>query len=318
MRAAMAARAPKLIDMLPKVRGRLTDGSALSAVTWFRVGGPAEVLFKPADIEDLAHFLKRKPADVPVTVIGVGSNLLVRDGGIEGVVVRLGRGFTEIRASGTTLSAGAGVLDLNIALSARDAGIGGLEFLSGIPGTIGGALRMNAGAYESDVSQVFQHADALDPRGALHRLGKLEMGFTYRHCAVPEDWIFVGGAFAGLPDDPKAIHVRIQEIQSKREESQPIRARTGGSTFVNPTGHKAWKLIDEAGCRGLRKGAAMVSDKHCNFLINTGDATAADIEALGEEVRRRVRDRSGIELTWEIRRIGRPAARAHIANGDRA
>ena len=314
----MAARAPKLIDMLPKVRGRLTEGSVLSAVTWFRVGGPADVLFKPADIEDLAHFLKQKPVGVPVTVIGVGSNLLVRDGGIEGVVVRLGRGFTEIRASGTTLSAGAGALDLNVALSARDAGIGGLEFLSGIPGTIGGALRMNAGAYESDVSQVFLHADALDPRGALHRLGKLEMGFTYRHCAVPEDWIFVGGAFAGLPDDPKAIHARIQEIQNKREESQPIRARTGGSTFVNPTGHKAWKLIDEAGCRGLRKGAAMVSDKHCNFLINTGDATAADIEALGEEVRRRVRDRSGIELAWEIKRIGRPAARAHIANGDRA
>jgi UDP-N-acetylmuramate dehydrogenase len=314
----MAARAPKLIDMLPKVRGRLTEGSALSAVTWFRVGGPADVLFKPADIEDLAHFLKQKPIDVPVTVIGVGSNLLVRDGGIEGVVVRLGRGFTEISAGGTTLSAGAGALDLNVALSARDAGIGGLEFLSGIPGTIGGALRMNAGAYESDVSQVFRHADALDPRGALHRLGRIEMGFTYRHCAVPEDWIFVGGAFAGQQDDPKAIHARIQEIQSKREESQPIRARTGGSTFVNPTGHKAWKLIDEAGCRGLRKGAAMVSDKHCNFLINTGDATAADIEALGEEVRRRVRDRSGIELAWEIKRIGRPAARAHIANGDRA
>jgi UDP-N-acetylmuramate dehydrogenase len=234
------------------------------------------------------------------------------------VVIRLGRGFTDIRANGASISAGAGALDLNVALSARDAGIGGLEFLSGIPGTIGGALRMNAGAYESDVSQVFRHADALDPRGALHRLGRIEMGFTYRHCAVPEDWIFVGGAFAGQQDDPKAIHARIQEIQSKREESQPIRARTGGSTFVNPTGHKAWKLIDEAGCRGLRKGAAMVSDKHCNFLINTGDATAADIEALGEEVRRRVRDRSGIELAWEIKRIGRPAARAHIANGDRA
>jgi UDP-N-acetylmuramate dehydrogenase len=315
---AMAVREPKLIDVLPKVRGRLTEGAALSAVTWFRVGGPADVLFKPADIEDLAQFLRAKPADVPVTVIGVGSNLLVRDGGIEGVVIRLGRGFTDIRANGTSLSAGAGALDLNVALSARDAGIGGLEFLSGIPGTIGGALRMNAGAYESDVSQVFQHADALNAKGELHRLGSIEMGFTYRHCAVPEDWIFVAGTFAGRPDDPKAIHARIQEIQSRREESQPIRARTGGSTFVNPTGHKAWKLIDDAGCRSLRKGAAMVSDKHCNFLINTGDATAADIEALGEEVRRRVRDRSGIELTWEIRRIGRPAARAHIANGDRA
>ena len=314
----MAVRAPKLIDILPKVRGRLTEGAALSAVTWFRVGGPADALFKPADLEDLAQFLKAKPAEVPVTVIGVGSNLLVRDGGIEGVVIRLGRGFTEIRANGTSLSAGAGALDLNVALSAREIGIGGLEFLSGIPGTIGGALRMNAGAYESDVSEVFQHADALNAKGELHRLGRIEMGFTYRHSAVPEDWIFVAGTFAGRADDPKAIHARIQDIQSKREESQPVRARTGGSTFVNPTGHKAWKLIDDAGCRGLRKGAAMVSEKHCNFLINTGDATAADIEALGEEVRRRVRDRSGVELTWEIKRIGRPAARAQSKNGDHA
>jgi UDP-N-acetylmuramate dehydrogenase len=315
---AMAAREPKLIDILPKVRGRLTEGALLSAVTWFRVGGPADVLFKPADVEDLQAFLKAKPAGVPVTVIGVGSNLLVRDGGIEGVVIRLGRGFTDIRANGTALSAGAGALDLNVALSARDAGLGGLEFLSGIPGTIGGALRMNAGAYESDVSQVLQHADALDAKGALHRLGKIEMGFTYRHSAVADDWIFVSGTFIGVPADPKAIHARIQDIQTKREESQPIRSRTGGSTFVNPLGHKAWKLIDDAGCRGLRKGDAMVSEKHCNFLINTGNASAADIEALGEEVRRRVRDRSGIELTWEIKRIGRPAAKAHVKNGDHA
>jgi UDP-N-acetylmuramate dehydrogenase len=312
----MAVAETRLIDRLPKVRGRLTEGSALSAVTWFRVGGPADVLFRPADIEDLAHFLKQKPDDVPVTVIGVGSNLLVRDGGIEGVVIRLGRGFTEIRANGTTISAGAGALDLNVALSARDAGIGGLEFLSGIPGTIGGALRMNAGAYESDVSHVLQHADALNVKGELHRLGGIEMGFTYRHSAVPDDWIFVGGAFAGQAEDPKVIHARIQAIQTKREESQPIRARTGGSTFVNPVGHKAWKLIDDAGCRGLRKGDAMVSEKHCNFLINTGDATAADIESLGEEVRRRVRDKSGIELAWEIKRIGRPAAKMHVKNGD--
>jgi UDP-N-acetylmuramate dehydrogenase len=318
MRAAMAVAETKLIDRLPKVRGRLTEGSLLSAVTWFRVGGPADVLFKPADVEDLAQFLKMKPDDVPVTVIGVGSNLLVRDGGIEGVVIRLGRGFTDIRATGTTIEAGAGALDLNVALSARDAGIGGLEFLSGIPGTIGGALRMNAGAYESDVSQVFAHADALDAKGTLHRLNKAEMGFTYRHSGVKEDWIFVCGAFEGRADDPKAIHARIQGIQTKREESQPIRARTGGSTFVNPTGHKAWKLIDEAGCRGLRKGDAMVSDKHCNFLINTGNASATDIESLGEEVRRRVRDRSGVELVWEIKRIGRPAAKARITNGEQA
>ena len=314
----MAIAESRLIDRLPKVRGRLTEGSLLSAVTWFRVGGPAEVLYKPADVEDLAQFLKHKPDDVTVTVIGVGSNLLVRDGGIDGVVIRLGRGFTEIRASGTVMHAGAAALDLNVALAARDAGIGGLEFLSGIPGTIGGALRMNAGAYESDVSQVFQHADALSAKGELHRLGATEMGFTYRHSAVPADWIFVGGAFAGRADDPKAIHARIQDIQTKREESQPIRARTGGSTFVNPIGHKAWKLIDEAGCRGLRKGDAMVSEKHCNFLINTGNANAADLESLGEEVRRRVRDRSGIELVWEIKRIGRPAAKARVKNGEQA
>jgi UDP-N-acetylmuramate dehydrogenase len=318
MRAAMAVAETRLIERLPKVRGRLTEGSSLSAVTWFRVGGPAEVLFKPADRDDLAQFLQRKPADVPVTVIGVGSNLLVRDGGIAGVVVRLGRGFVDIRAAGTIVEAGAGALDLNVALAARDAGIAGPEFLSGIPGTVGGALRMNAGAYGSDVSEVFDHADVLDSTGALHRLGKAEMGFTYRHSGVPEDWIFVGGAFAGRPDDPKAVHARIQDIQSRREESQPVRARTGGSTFVNPTGHKAWQLIDDAGCRGLRKGGAMVSEKHCNFLINTGDASAADIEALGEEVRRRVRDRSGIELAWEIKRIGRPAAIARVANGDKA
>jgi UDP-N-acetylmuramate dehydrogenase len=282
----------------------------LSAVTWFRVGGPAEVLFKPADRDDLAQFLKAKPADVKVTVLGVGSNLLVRDGGIPGVVSRLGRSFAEITAKSANIEAGAAALDLNVALTARDAGIGGLEFLSGIPGTVGGALRMNAGAYGADVSQVFRYADALDGKGELHRLGAMEMGFTYRHSAVAEDWIFVGGAFAGHPDDPKLIHERIRAIQTQREESQPVKARTGGSTFVNPNGHKAWKLIDEAGCRGLRKGGAMVSEKHCNFLINTGTATAADIEALGEEVRRRVRDRSGVELAWEIKRIGLPAAMA--------
>jgi UDP-N-acetylmuramate dehydrogenase len=314
----MAVAETRLIERLPKVRGRLTEGSVLSAVTWFRVGGPADVLFRPADCEDLAQFLQQKPDDVPVTVIGVGSNLLVRDGGIEGVVIRLGRGFVDIRPTGTTIEAGAGALDLNVALAARDAGIGGLEFLSGIPGTVGGALRMNAGAYGSDVSEVFQHADALDAKGTLHRLGKAEMAFTYRHSGVPEDWIFVGGAFAGHSDDPKAIHARIQDIQSKREESQPVRARTGGSTFVNPTGHKAWQLIDDAGCRGLRKGGAMVSEKHCNFLINTGDASAAEIETLGDEVRRRVRDKSGIDLIWEIKRIGRPAAIARVANGDKA
>jgi UDP-N-acetylmuramate dehydrogenase len=309
----MAKSDTRLIDRLPKVRGRLTEGALLSAVTWFRAGGPAEVLFKPADRDDLAAFLAAKPADVPVTVIGVGSNLLVRDGGIPGIVIRLGRAFAEVKAEGTTIAAGAAALDLNVALTARDAGIGGLEFLSGIPGTIGGALRMNAGAYGAELADVFLEAEALDAQGKLHRLGKLEMGFTYRHSAVPEDWIFTGGSFTGKADDPKDIHTRIQAIQAAREESQPVKARTGGSTFVNPPGHKAWKLIDEAGCRGLRKGGAMVSEKHCNFLINTGTATAADIEALGEEVRRRVRDKSGVELRWEIKRIGLTAAMARPA-----
>ncbi len=312
----MALAETRLIDRLPKVRGRLTAGVLLSAVTWFRVGGPAEVLFKPADRDDLADFLQHKPADVPVTVIGVGSNLLVRDGGIPGIVIRLGRGFAEIKAEGGSIEAGAAALDLNVALVARDAGIGGLEFLSGIPGTIGGALRMNAGAYGAELADCFQHAEALDGNGTLHRLTKTEMGFTYRHCGVPADWIFTAAAFAGKPDDPQAIHARIQAIQSAREESQPVKARTGGSTFVNPPGHKAWQLIDQAGCRGLRKGGAMVSEKHCNFLINTGNASAADIEALGEEVRRRVRDKSGIELTWEIKRIGQPAAMARPAHSN--
>ncbi len=294
----------RLIDRLPSVRGRLSEGASLANVTWFRVGGPAEVLFKPADLEDLQQFIANKPADVPVTLLGVGSNLLVRDGGIPGVVIRLGRAFAEIRAEDDRLIAGAATLDLNVALAARDAGLGGLEFLSGIPGTIGGALRMNAGAYGSDIAAVLRQATAIDVAGNLRQLDHAAMGFSYRHATVPEDWIFVGTELAGSPDQPAVIQERIDAIQQSRTESQPIRARTGGSTFVNPTPHRAWELIDAAGCRGLRQGAAMVSEKHCNFLINTGGATAAEIEALGEEVRRRVREHSGINLQWEIKRIG--------------
>lgn len=293
-----------LIDRLPPVRGRLSEGSSLANVTWFRVGGPAEVLFKPADLEDLRHFIANKPADVPVTMLGVGSNLLVRDGGIPGVVIRLGRAFAEIRAEGDRIVAGAGALDLNVAMAARDAGLGGLEFLSGIPGTIGGALRMNAGAYGSDISAVLRQATAIDRTGNLHHLDHAAMGFSYRHSAIAEDWIFIGAELAGSPDEAAAIQQRIETIQQNRAESQPIRARTGGSTFVNPMPQRAWELVDAAGCRGLRIGGAMVSEKHCNFLINTGHATASDIEALGEEVRRRVRQQSGINLQWEIKRIG--------------
>lgn len=297
-------RQSSLIDRLPAVRGRLTEGASLAKVTWFRVGGPAEVLFKPADVADLQAFLAGCPADIPLTVLGVGSNLLVRDGGIPGVVIRLGRAFAEIRTEGRKVFAGAAALDLNVALAARAAGIGGLEFLSGIPGTIGGACRMNAGAYGSDLAAVFVAATALDRQGVMHRLDKEGMGFTYRHSAIADDWIFCGAEMEGQPANAALIQQRLNEIQAAREESQPVRARTGGSTFVNPTGHKAWQLVDQAGCRGFAVGGAMVSEKHCNFLINTGAATAADIENLGETVRKRVKETSGVELAWEIKRIG--------------
>ena len=304
---AAARRAPRLIERLPAVRGRLTENAPLAGITWFRVGGPAEVMFRPADREDLISFLAGKPADVPVTVIGVGSNLLVRDGGVPGVVIRLGKGFAEIKTAGTTVTAGAGALDLNVALSARDAGVAGLEFLCGIPGTVGGALRMNGGAYGKEMKDVTVSAEAMDPQGRVHQLRLAELGFTYRHCGVAEDWIFLSAQLAGTSDVPAAIAARMQEIQTKREATQPIRTRTGGSTFANPPGKKAWELIDGAGCRGLSRGGAVVSEKHCNFLINTGNATAADLEGLGEEVRRRVHETFGVTLDWEIRRIGVPA-----------
>jgi UDP-N-acetylmuramate dehydrogenase len=303
-----ARQTQHLIDRLPPVRGRLAADAPLAPVTWFRVGGPAEVMFRPADVDDLADFLAKRPSDVPVTVIGVASNLLVRDGGVDGVVVRLGRGFAAIEISGTRVTTGAAVLDLNVAIAARTAGVGGLEFLSGIPGTIGGALRMNGGAYGREIKDVLESATALDNAGARHELSLAEMSLSYRHCGVAEDWIFTGATLKGVEADRDAIQQRMAEIQAEREASQPIRARTGGSTFANPPGHKAWELIDRAGCRGLTRGGAMVSEKHTNFLINTGTATAADIEGLGEEVRRRVFEKFGVSLEWEIRRIGRPAA----------
>ena len=260
---------------------------------------------------NLRAFLEAKPADVPVTVIGVGSNLLVRDGGVPGVVLRLGRGFVEIEADGTDLLCGAGALDLNVATFAKRAGLGGLEFLCGVPGTLGGALRMNAGAYGKEIKDVVTWAEAMDPQGRTHRLDPAALGFTYRSCAVPQDWIFLGARLSGQADEPSAIARRMAAIQEARADSQPLRTRTGGSTFKNPPGAKAWQLIDQAGCRGLKRGGAMVSEKHCNFLINTGEATAADLEQLGEEVRRRVLAASGVELAWEIRRIGVPADSAN-------
>jgi UDP-N-acetylmuramate dehydrogenase len=304
---AAARVSHRLIDRLPSVRGRLSENAPLAPITWFRVGGAAEIMFRPADIDDLAAFLAGKPADVPVTVIGVASNLLVRDGGVAGVVVRLGRGFVEIRTSGAEVEAGAGALDLNVALTCQQAGIAGLEFMSGIPGTVGGGLRMNAGAYGTEFKDLLREAVAIDPRGRCRTLPVAALDLAYRHCGLPEDWIFVGARFSGTLGESAAIGRRMTEIQAAREASQPIRARTGGSTFANPPGHKAWELIDAAGCRGLTRGGAMVSPMHANFLINTGNATAADLEVLGEDVRRRVQAASGILLDWEIRRIGEPA-----------
>jgi UDP-N-acetylmuramate dehydrogenase len=302
---ALATSHPHLIDRLPKPRGRLTADAPLGPQTWFGTGGPAELLFRPADAEDLASFLKALPADVPVTVLGVGSNLLVRDGGVKGVVIRLMRGFTAIAVDGHDLLAGAGAPDLNVALTARDHALAGLEFLSGIPGTIGGAFPTNAGAYGSELAEVLISAEAVDRAGRTFTVTPAELGLSYRHSAAPADWIFTSARLRAAPGDQLAIARRISEIDAARAESQP-RSRTGGSTFANPPRHKAWELIDQAGCRGLRIGEAEVSEKHCNFLINLGAATAADIEALGEEVRRRVLDHSGVRLDWEIRRIGVP------------
>ncbi|MBF0250076.1 MAG: UDP-N-acetylmuramate dehydrogenase [Alphaproteobacteria bacterium] len=296
-----------LIDRLPAVRGRLSANAPLAKVTWFGVGGPAEVLFKPADADDLAHFLANTPGDVPVTVLGVGSNLLVRDGGVPGVVIRLGRAFAGIEVINADILCGAGALDGNVARAAMEAAVTGVEFLSGVPGTIGGALRMNAGAYGVEMSDVVVKAVALDAHGGRHELVSDDLGFEYRKSIIPEDWIFIHAHLRGHAGHADDIQARMDDIKRAREDSQPLRTATGGSTFKNPQGLKAWKLIDQAGCRGLRVGAAQVSEKHCNFLINHGGATAADIEALGEEVRRRVKETSGIELVWEIRRIGVPA-----------
>ncbi|MCB9959566.1 MAG: UDP-N-acetylmuramate dehydrogenase [Rhodospirillaceae bacterium] len=295
-----------LLARLPAVRGRLTADAPLGKTTWFRVGGPAEVLFRPADREDLAAFLAGCPADVPVTVIGVASNLLVRDGGVPGVVIRLGRGIADIvpDAAAGRVTAGAAALDVNVAKVARDAGLAGLEFLAGIPGTIGGAVRMNAGAYGGEVVQVLEWAEVVDRAGQVSRRSTAQLGLSYRHSDLVDGEVVTAALFRAEPGQREEIGARIVQITEARGATQPIRSRTGGSTFANPPGEKAWALIDRAGCRGLRLGGAQVSEQHTNFLINTGDATAAELEALGEEVRRRVREMSGIELRWEIRRIG--------------
>ncbi len=296
------------VGRLPAVRGRLTAHAPIGRHTWFGVGGPAEMLFEPADRADLAAFLASLPAAVPVVVIGGGANVLVRDGGVAGVVIRLGRGFAGLAVQDGAVAAGAGALHLNVARFAAEAGVAGLEFLSGIPGTVGGGLRMNAGAYGREVKDVVVSAVAVDRAGGERVVAAAAMGFSYRHCAVDPDWVFVEAWFRGERGDPQTVARRMAEIRAAREASQPIRARTGGSTFRNPPGNSAWRLIDAAGCRGLRRGDAMVSPKHTNFLVNTGEASAADLEGLGEDVRRRVYDTSGVVLEWEIRRIGRPLA----------
>lgn len=293
-------------ESLPPVRGTYQFGAALKDLVWFRAGGAAEVLYRPADADDLADFLAKRHPNTPVTVIGVGSNLLVRDGGIPGVVIRLPAAFGKVDVDGLRIRAGAAALDSAVSRRAADAGIAGLEFLRGVPGTIGGALRMNAGCYGSEIKDVFVEATAIDLNGAKHVLKPADMGFEYRKSNVSADLIFVEAVFEGSHDEPAAVKARMEELLARREESQPIRSKTGGSTFKNPPGAKAWKLIEEAGCRGLRHGEAMVSDVHCNFLINLGEAQASDIEALGEEVRARVKEKSGIELEWEIKRVGTP------------
>ena len=296
---------PELKTTMPQLRGRLTANQSLAELTWFRVGGPAQMLFTPADEDDLAYFLKNLPKELPVCVVGVGSNLIVRDGGLPGAVIRLPpRGFGETSVDGDIVSAGAAALDKRVAETAASAGLGGLEFFFGIPGTIGGALRMNAGANGDETKDVLLEARGIGRDGKRHAFTNAEMKFVYRNSGVDPSIIFTSARLRGKAATSEAIRVRMNEVQAHREAAQPIREKTGGSTFQNPPGKSAWKLIDAAGCRGLRVGGAQVSEMHCNFLINTGDATGHDIETLGETVRTRVKENSGIELHWEIKRIG--------------
>jgi UDP-N-acetylmuramate dehydrogenase len=295
---------PELKARLPQLRGRLMSNQLLAELTWFRVGGPAQVLFVPEDEADLAYALGRLPPDLPVTVVGLGSNLIVRDGGVPGVVIRLGRGFSDIAVEGTRVRVGAAVPDVRVARAAQEAGVAGLAFMRGIPGAIGGALRMNGGAYGRETKDVLVEARGVGRGGAVRTFTNAEMGFSYRHCGVTDDVVFAQALLQGEFGNPAKIAAEMEAITEAREATQPVKSRTGGSTFKNPAGAKAWQLIDAAGCRGLKRGDAQVSELHCNFLINLGNATAADIEALGETVRARVKDTSGVDLEWEIKRIG--------------
>lgn len=295
--------APELKAKMPELRGRLLANQPLGEFTWFRVGGPAQLFFLPEDENDLAYFLRNLPPKIPVTVIGAGSNLIVRDGGVPGVVIRLGRGFNDAKIEQHNVTAGSAMLDVMVARAAQGAGVAGLAFLSGIPGTIGGALRMNGGAYGGETKDVLVEARGVDRQGNIRSFSKDEMAFSYRHCGVADDVIFTSAILRGTPGEPDQIAAEMTAIKKKREASQP-RNRTGGSTFKNPPGQSAWQLIDEAGCRGLTIGGAQVSELHSNFLINLGGAKADDIETLGETVRERVKKHSGVELEWEIKRIG--------------
>lgn len=300
---------------LPKVRGKLSFDVPLAPYTWLRVGGKADALFIPKDEADLAHFLSSTPPDIPVTVLGVASNTLVRDGGVEGVVIRLGPSFAKVEVQGLTVKAGAAALDNTVAKAAAKAGIVGLEFYAGIPGSIGGALRMNAGCYGAETKDVLRSVTAIDRRGRRQLISLSDMDYAYRHSGAAADLIFTEATFEGRHDDPAAILSRMADITARREESQPIREKTGGSTFKNPdqvqsAGRGAWQVIDAAGGRGFRVGGAQMSEKHCNFMINTGTATAADLETLGETIRKKVKASEGVDLEWEVKRLGRPNAEA--------
>jgi UDP-N-acetylmuramate dehydrogenase len=294
-------------ETLPVVRGKLTAKAPLAPLVWFKSGGPADWLFEPKDAGDLSDFLRDLDPAIPVMALGLGSNLIVRDGGFPGVVVRLGKTFAKVAVEdGQTLSCGGGASGILVSSTARDVGVGGLEFLRSIPGTVGGFVRMNGGAYGREVKDILIDADVVLRSGERRTLSLADLGYTYRHSELPEGAVVIGATFRGRPGEPAVIQAEMDRISASREASQPLRSKTGGSTFKNPDGHKAWQLVDEAGCRGFAVGGAQVSEKHTNFLINTGDATSADIEALGEEVRRRVKNKSGVDLQWEIQRVGKP------------
>jgi UDP-N-acetylmuramate dehydrogenase len=308
------ARLPHLLDSLPKLRGRVQADAPLAPFTWFRVGGPAEALVRPADAADLCDFLHALPHELNVVAIGAASNLIVRDGGVPGVVIRLARGFGEVTVEPDGIVAGAAVLDSTLAEHAAAAGLAGLEFLTGIPGTVGGAVAMNAGAYGGDLAGCLDWAEIVTRSGELLRLASERLDFAYRHAALPPGSVVVRARLRARPGNAAAIAARMAEINTAREATQPVHARTGGSTFRNPPGMQAWELIEAAGCRGLTRGGAQMSEKHCNFMLNLGGATAADLEGLGEEVRRRVRAASGVALEWEIRRIGIPGAAPQVVS----